>query len=54
MSDVGQSLLERTAALVDVASVSRDESRLAAIVEKELSAIPGLETVQLRRQRDRA
>jgi succinyl-diaminopimelate desuccinylase len=41
------SLLARTAALVDVASVSRDESRLASIVAAELAEIPGLETVQI-------
>lgn len=47
MSDIGELLLARTAALVDIASVSRQESRLAAIVAAELVEMPGLEVVQL-------
>jgi succinyl-diaminopimelate desuccinylase len=45
VSATTDSLLSRTAALVDVASVSRDESRLASIVAAELAEIAGLETV---------
>jgi succinyl-diaminopimelate desuccinylase len=47
VSATTDSLLSRTAALIDVASVSRDESRLASIVAAELAEIPGLETVQI-------
>jgi succinyl-diaminopimelate desuccinylase len=47
VSEIGESLLARTAALVDVASVSREESQLASIVAAELGEIPGLEIVQL-------
>ena len=47
MTATTDSLLSRTAALIDVASVSRDESRLASIVAAELAEIPGLETVQI-------
>ncbi|HEY5274708.1 MAG TPA: succinyl-diaminopimelate desuccinylase [Acidimicrobiales bacterium] len=47
MSSNADALLARTAALIDVASVSKDESRLASIVAAELAEIPGLETVQI-------
>jgi succinyl-diaminopimelate desuccinylase len=40
-------LLARTAALVDVASVSHDERALADLVERELRASPGLEVVRI-------
>jgi succinyl-diaminopimelate desuccinylase len=40
-------LLSRTAALIDVASVSRNESRLASIVAAELAEIPGLDVVRI-------
>jgi succinyl-diaminopimelate desuccinylase len=35
-------LLERTAALVDVASVSHDERRITDLIEAELRSVPGL------------
>ena len=47
MSSTADALLARTAALIDVASVSKNESRLASIVAAELAEIPGLETVQI-------
>jgi succinyl-diaminopimelate desuccinylase len=47
VSVTADELLTRTAALIDVASVSGNESRLAAIVAAELAEIRGLEVVQI-------
>ena len=47
MSVTADALLDRTAALIDVASVSRNESRLAGIVAAELAEISGLDIVQI-------
>ncbi len=40
-------LLARTAALVDIPSLSHDESALADLVESELRALPALEVVRI-------
>lgn len=42
MIDLGEALLTRTAALVDIASVSRAESAIADVVADELLRLPGL------------
>jgi succinyl-diaminopimelate desuccinylase len=47
VSVTADTLLSRTAALIDVASVSRNEGRLASIVAMELAAMPGLDVVQI-------
>jgi succinyl-diaminopimelate desuccinylase len=47
MNDSGPSLLTRTASLVDVASVSRNEAELASMVAVELGAIPGIEVTRI-------
>jgi succinyl-diaminopimelate desuccinylase len=43
VSVIAEALLSRTAALIDVASVSRGETRLATIVAGELAEMPGLQ-----------
>jgi succinyl-diaminopimelate desuccinylase len=47
VSVTADALLSRTAALIDVASVSRNESRLAGIVATELAGMSGLDVVQI-------